>query len=189
MLIVLLAACSGSGSSGGSGNTGNTSAITPTIQSGTAIDSTAGVGPTVIQNTVGAGSTGVVTGTGTPQSNTGNPQKQVITLADRTLTIGPVSKSAGSDASSTTISLTLTVTNIGKAPIMNEASFYQLEGAGGDAFGLQSSVSAKFYGAIPPQGSHQGTIVFQVPTAAVSGIHLLYRSEVAGETVLLALNV
>jgi hypothetical protein len=182
-MSALLAAC---------GDSSNTSAVTPTIQSGTVAANTPGAGPTVIAVvTVTASGTTVVAGntntaTSTPQ---GNPQKQVITLADRTLTIGPVGKQAGTDASTTGVSLTLTITNTSKSPIMNQATFYQLIGAGGDSFGIQSSVSPNFFGSIPPQGSRQGTIVFQVPTGAVNGIHLLYRPEVATETTLIPLNV
>jgi hypothetical protein len=159
--LVFLSGCSGSAA-----NTGN---VTPTLQSGTVAPGTAGIGPTV-----------VATAAGYPQ---------VTKLADRTISIQQVSKQAGADASSTAISITIIITNTSKAAIMNEASFFQLLGAEGDAFGAQSSVTANFYGAIPPQGQRQGTIVFQVPTGAVKGLRLLYRSEVAAETVLLPLNV
>lgn len=175
-MFALLTAC---------GDGGNTNVVTPTIQSGTVVANTPGVGPTIIAVvTVEAGATTVATG----NTATSMPQ-QVITLADRTLIIGNVSKQAGTDASTTGISLTITVTDTGKAPIMNEATFYQLEAAEGDSFGTQSSVSANFYGSIPPHGSRQGTIVFQVPTGAVKGIQLLYRPEVATETVLFPLNI
>ncbi len=182
-IVALLAAC---------GDSSNTSAVTPTIQSGTVAANTPGAGPTLIAVvTVTAGGTTVVVGitktaTSTPQ---GNPQKQVITLADRVLTIGPVGKQAGTDASTTGVSLTLTITSTGKSPIMNQATFYQLIGAGGNSFGTQSSVSANFYGSISPGGSRQGTIVFQVPTGAVKGINLLFRPEVATETTIIPLNI
>ncbi len=175
-ILALLAAC---------GDASNTNSVTPTIQSGTVGTNTSGAGPTVIA-IVTVGATNANTPTSTSQ---GNLQKQVITLADRTLTIGQVSKQAGTDASTTGISLTLTVTSTTQSPIMNQATFYQLIGAGGDSFGAQSSVSANFYGSILPQSSRQGTIVFQVPTGAIKGIHLLYRPEVAKDTVLVALNL
>jgi|SRR5581483_3844145 len=179
-MLMLFAACGGSG---------NTSSVTPTIQSGTVAANTPGVGPVIVQDTptTTTGTTATTSTTGTPGA-TSNPG-QVVKLADRTLTIGQVSKQAGSDASTTGISLTITITNTSKAPIMNEATFYQLEGAEGDAFGTQSSVSANFYGAIPSQNSRQGTIVFQVPTGAVKGIHLLFRPEVATDTALIPLNL
>ncbi len=173
-MVALFAAC---------GDNSNTNAVTPTIQSGTVAASTAGAGPTVIAVvTVAPGNTA----TSTPQ---GNPQKRVITLADRALTIGPVNKQAGTDASTTGVSLTLTITNTGNSSILNQATFYQLIGTGGDSFGTQSSVSANFYGSIPPRGSRQGTIVFQVPTGAVKGINLLFRPEVTTETTIIPLNI
>lgn len=177
-LLALLAAC---------GDSNSTNIVTPTLQSGTVGASTPGSGPTVIAvvtvvPTVVAGNTATTT-------SQGNPQKQVITLPDRTLTIGTVSKQAGSDASTTAVGLTITVTSTGPSPIMNSATFYQLVGAEGDSFGTQSSVSANFYGSIPPRGSRQGTIVFQVPTGAVKGLRLLYRPEVATETTLIPLGI
>src|ERR1051326_138853 len=164
-LLALLAAC---------GDSNSTSAVTPTLQSGTAEASTPGAGPTVITvvtvvptnvSTAGTGNTATPTSQGTP----GNPQKQVITLHDRTLSIDAVSEQAGSDTSTTAVGLTLTLTNTSPSPIMNSATFYQLVGAEGDFFGTQSSVSANFDGSVPPRGSSQGTIVFQVPTAALKG--------------------
>jgi hypothetical protein len=104
------------------------------------------------------------------------------------LTIDAVGEQAGSDASTTAVSLTITIANTGPSPIMNQAAFYQLVGGEGDSFGTQSSVSASFYGSIPSRGSRQGTIVFQVPTGALKGLRLLYRPEIATETVLIALN-
>lgn len=175
-MVALLAAC---------GDSSNTIAVTPTIQSGTVAANTPGAGPTLI-----AISSAVVTQVDIPTSTPqGNPPKQVITLADRTLTIAQVARLAGTDASTTGVSLTLTITNTGKSSIMNQATFYQLIGAGGDSFGTQSSVSPNFFGSILPHGSRQGTIVFQVPTGAVKGIHLLFRPEVATETTIIPLNI
>ena len=58
----------------------------------------------------------------------------------------------------------------------------------GDAFGLQSGTNSSFFGTIAPQQSREGTLVFQVPNAALGGIRLLFRSEIATETVLIPLN-
>ena len=172
-MLALLAACS---------DTGNTNAITPTLQSGTVIANTPGAGPTVI-----AFATAVVVATDsdTPTS----AAKQVIALPDRTLTISQISKQSGNSASTTAIVLTITVTNTSSSSILNQDTFYQLVGAEGDSFGTQSGVSANFYGSIPPRGSRQGTIVFQVPTGAVKGLRLLYRPEVATETALIPLGL
>ena len=72
---------------------------------------------------------------------------------------------------------------------MNEASYFQLIGAEGDTFGLQSSATADFFGTIASKFSRNGTIVFQIPTAAIDSLRLLYRSEVATETVFVSLNM
>lgn len=174
-MLALLVAC---------GDSNTTAPVTPTIQSGTVGANTPGAGPTVITIvTVAPDNTTVVAGS----TVTGTPQKQVVTLADRTLTIGKASQQPGSDASTTGISLTITVSNTSPSPILNKATFYQLVGAGGDSFGTQSSVSANFYGSISPRNSRQGTIVFQVPTGAVKGLQLLFRPEVATETTLIPL--
>ena len=178
-LLALLVAC---------GDSNNTNVVTPTLQSGTAIANTPGAGPTVITvvtvvPTGGGGSTA----TPTPQGTQGKPQ-QVVTLADRVLAIDEVSEQAGSGASTMAVGLTISVSNTSPSPILNQAAFYQLVGAEGDSFGTQSSVSPGFYGSIPPRGSREGTIVFQVPTGALKGLRLLYRPEVGTETTLIPLN-
>lgn len=172
-LLALLVACSDSN---------NTNAVTPTLQSGTVIASTPGAGPTVIAV---ATTSAVATASDTPTS----AAKQVIALRDRTLTISQVSKQSGNSASTTAILLTIIVTNTSSSSILNQATFYQLVGAEGDTFGAQSGISASFYGSIPPRGSRQGTIIFQVPTGAVKGLRLLYRPEVATETALIPLGL
>ena len=113
----------------------------------------------------------------------------MVTLPDRTLIINDVSKQSGADASSTAIVLMLTIKNTGTKSIMNEVSFFQLIGAEGDTFGLQPSATSSFFGAIGSKSSRSGTIVFQVPTAAIDGLRLFYRSEIATETVFVSLNM
>lgn len=174
-LCIVLAACGGSGAPGGSPTTG-TIPTPPTPQSGTvAAESSPGIAPTIVQPVTATATAGKATG-------------QVVTFSDRTLTLSGVSKQPGSDSTSTSVSLTIVIANTGGAAIQNQASFYQLVGAEGDAFGLQSSVSPNFYGAISPRSQRSGTIVFQVPTGALRGLRLLYRSESATETALIPLN-
>jgi hypothetical protein len=146
----------------------------PTLVQGTSIASTPGVGPTVI-----------LTPTTVPN---GNAHSQLVTLSDRILIISGVSKQAGAASSSLAISLTMTIKNTGAKPIMNEATYFQLTGADGDTFGIQSSANSDFFGAIAPQSSRTGTIVFQVPVGATNGLRLMYRPEVATETVFVSLN-
>ena len=135
---------------------------------------TPGVGPKVILS---------------PTSVPGNTQGQLVALPDRTLVISNVSKVAGADSSSTGISMTISVKNIGTKSILNKASFYQLIATEGDSFGLQSNTNSIFFSNITQQMSRKGTLVFQVPTAALSGIRLLFRSEIAAETVFIPLNL
>ncbi len=88
------------------------------------------------------------------------------------------------------MSLTLTLKNTGTKPILNQATFFQLVGSEGDVFGYQSSVTPGFFGTISPQSGRNGTIVFLVPTGAMSGgIRLLYRSEIDTETVFVSLQI
>ena len=119
----------------------------------------------------------------------GGATSQLVTLADRTLTITSVSQQQGGSANSMAITLVMAIHNTGTKSIQNQASFYKLVGAEGDFFGLQSSATASFFGTIPPQGSLNGTIVFQVPTAAINGLRLLFRSEVVTETVFVPLKL
>jgi hypothetical protein len=119
----------------------------------------------------------------------GNAQEQSVTLPDRTLVISNVSKVAGTNSGSTGISITISVKNIGTKSILNHASFYQLMVAEGDTFGLQSGTNSSFFGNIARQTARKGTLVFQVPTAALGGIRLLFRSEIATETVFIPLKV
>jgi hypothetical protein len=124
--------------------------------------------------------------TPTPVAGGGANSQQVV-LADRTLIISSVSKQ-NSGANSTAVTLVMAVHNTGTKAIQNQASFYELVSTEGDIFGLQSSATASFFGTIAPQSSLNGTIVFQVPSAASSGLRLLFRSEVASETVFVALK-
>lgn len=118
----------------------------------------------------------------------GGANSQQVTLADRTLIINSVSKQQNSSANSTAVTLVMAVHNTGTKAIQNQASFYELVGTEGDIFGLQSSATASFFGTIAPQASLNGTIVFQVPSAASSGLRLLFRPEVTSETVFVALK-
>jgi hypothetical protein len=87
------------------------------------------------------------------------------------------------------ITLVLTIKNVSDQPIPNEPGFFRLMGAEGDTFTYQSNSSNNFYSMIPAHSSRNGTVVFQVPRAAVSHLQLLYRPEVETETVLMLLKV
>ncbi len=176
VLCLLLTACDTSNTASNQGApSGNPNASKPTVVYGTSIASTPGVGPTVI-----------LTPTTVPG---GNPQSQVVTLADRTLIITSVSQHTATESNTTDISLTMTIKNTSTKPILNEATFFQLIGSEGDAFGIASGAPSPFFGPIAPHSSRSATLVFQVPPAgAVNGLRLLYRPEMPTEAVFVALT-
>ena len=147
----------------------------PVIVQGTSIASTPGIGPTVI-----------LTPTRVPG---GNEQSQLVTLPDRILTITGMNKQVGTNSNSIAINLAITIKNTGTKTINNDAVYFQLISAEGDAFGLQSNVAPNFFGSIASQSSRSGTIIFQVPSGAIYGIRLMYRPEVSTETIFLPLNL
>jgi hypothetical protein len=71
--------------------------------------------------------------------------------------------------------------------VMNDNLFDNI--TGGDAFGYQYNSSDNFYGTIVAHTTRSGTIMFQVPTAATSSMHLLYRPEIATETAIILLKI
>ena len=191
LLVLALAACGNA-----AGTTGNTATPTTTprnevstnptlVQSTPTAPQVAASTPSVI-STPNQGPVVILTPTPVPG---GNVNSQLITLPDRTLSILNVSKQQASDANSTIISLNLTMQNTGKTSIPNQPGYYQLVGSEGDMFGSQSSASPGFFGTITPHTSRSGTIVFQIPSAAVSGLRLLFRSEIATETVFVQLKI
>jgi len=147
----------------------------PVVVQGTSIASTPGIGPTVI-----------LTPTRIPG---GNEQSQLVTLRDRVITITNMSKQVGTDSNSIAINLTITIKNTGAKTINNDAAYFQLISAEGDAFGLQSNIAPNFFGSITSQSSRSGTIIFQVPSGAINGIRLMYRPEVSTETIFVPLNL
>ena len=159
-------------------DTTTANAPTPTQQAvvqGTSIASTPGIGPTVI-----------LTPTRVPG---GNQQSQLVTLPDRIITITNLSKQAGSESNSISINLAITVKNTSAKTINNDATYYQLISIEGDAFGLQSAAAQNFFGSIASQNSRSGTITFQVPIGALSGMRLMYRPDVSSETIFVSLNL
>jgi hypothetical protein len=136
--------------------------------------------------TPGTGPTIILTPTPLPG---GSSNSQMVTLPDRTLAIQRANKQQGMDANTTAIALAMTLTNTGVQAIQNQASYYLLVGSEGDIFGYQSSATSSYFGTIAPHNSRSGTIVFQVPTAALNGLRLLFRPEIAQETVFVQLQV
>jgi Domain of unknown function (DUF4352) len=177
--FLLLVACdtSGSGSTQDQGSTRSAPAvtITPRLVTPKSAHGSAGKGPLVISSP-----------TPVPGGKAGSQQ---IVLGDRTLIINSVSKQKGPSANSTLINLDLAIQNTSNKAIMNQSTFYQLMGPEGDIFGYQYNSSDTFYGAIAAHTTRAGMIVFQLPTAATSSLRLLYRPEIASETVIILLKI
>ena len=189
VLFLLLAACASGGSNSSHESTGTSSTqhqgstpsataaatITPILVTPKAVSGSPGKGPVVISSP-------------TPVPG-GKPGSQQIVLGDRTLIINSVTEQKGASANTTLISLDLAVQNTSAKAIMNQPTFFQLVGPEGDTFGYQYNSSDNFYGAIAAHTTHSGTIVFQLPTAAASGLRLLYRPEIATETAIILLKI
>ena len=189
ILVLLLVACGSARSDSSNGNTGTSSTqdrgstlsatvaatITPQLITPKAARGSAGKGPLVISSQ-----------TPVPGGKAGSQQ---IVLGDRTLIINSVSKQKGASANSTLIDLDIAVHNTSNKAIMNQSTFFQLMGPEGDTFGYQYNSSDNIYGTIAARMTRSGTMMFQVPTAAMSSLRLLYRPEIATETAIILLNV
>jgi hypothetical protein len=151
-------------------------AATPQLVSPKPLGGSAGKGPQVISNP--------------SRLPSGQASGQKVALNDRTLTITSVTSRSGASQGSILIDLDLVVRNTSGKAIQNKAAFFELIGAEGDTFGQQASNSSDdFYGTVDPHASRSGSIEFQIPAAAASNLYLLYRPEIATETVLTRLTI
>jgi Domain of unknown function (DUF4352) len=176
MLVTCLAACSSGASPGSSSSAAAGPAATPQLVSPKTLHGSAGIGPQVISSPA--------------RVSGGKVSSQKVVLSDRTLIITSVTSQQGTSQSSILIDLDLVVRNTSGKAIQNEAAFFELIGAEGDAFGNQGNNSSdNFYGTIAAHASRSGTIEFEIPTATVSNLYLLYRPEIAKETVLTRLKI
>jgi len=176
---IALVACSGTGGGTAQGNTtpGTTqTGNTPT--SGTSKGGTTTV-PTSVPGTPGTGPVIILSPTPVPG---GGAHSQQVLLPDRTLIINNVSQSAGANANMVTVTLSLEVKNTGSKSIMNQLAYFLMNSSEGDSFSPTSSATSSFYGTIGANSSHSGTLVFQIPSAAVKGLRLMYHPEVATDT-------
>lgn len=186
VLLAVLGACSSDTTSTNNKGSSETGQVpeqghgTPVVQ-GTTI-----VGTVTSGSTTGTGPTILVSPTPIPGAG---PKSEQMVFKDRTLQILDVNKQKGSDANSVSVVLNVNIKNTSGQTIQNQADFFVLVGAEGDTFGKQTNSSDTFYGTIDAQSDRNGTIVFSVPSAAVKGLRLMYRSEVAGETVFMPLNL
>jgi hypothetical protein len=173
MLVVIgLAAC-GSGNPGA--NLSPAAAVTPRLVTPTPIGGSPGRGPSVISSPVPL-----------PGGRVGS---QEVVLGDRTVIIKSVTSQQAATKNSILIDLDIVIRNTSGKAIRNQAAFFQLVGPGGDIFGYQDNSSDTFYGTIGTHTSRSGMIEFQIPSAAASSLYLLYRPEIAAETVLTRLKV
>src|SRR5947209_705597 len=185
VLFLLLVACG----SAGSESTGTSSTQIPgSISSATAAATITPrqVTPRAARGSAGKGPLVISSPTPVPGGKAGSQQ---IVLDDRTLIITSLSKQRGASTNSTLINLDLAVHNTSNKAIMNQSTFFQLMGPEGDTFGYQYNSSDNIYGTIAAHMTRSGTIVFQVPTVAMSSLHLLYRPEIATETAIVLLKV
>jgi hypothetical protein len=172
LVVMGLAACS-------SGNPGQNlspaAAVTPRLVTPSPIGGSPGTGPTVISSPA-------------PLPG-GKISSQKVVLGDRTMIIKSVTSQRAPTKNSILIDLDIVVRNTSGKAIRNQAVFFQLIGPGGDTFGYQDNSPDNFYGTIRAHASRSGTIEFQIPFAARSSLYLLYRPEIATETVLTRLKI
>ncbi len=189
VMFLLLGACGSAGSESSDGNTGTGS--TQDQGSTYSAPAAATLTPQLITPRSSSGSPGkgpLVISSPTPVPG-GKAGSQRIVLGDRTLIINSVSKQKGASPNSTLITLDLVVQNTSAKAIKNQSTFFQLMGPEGDTFGYQYNSSDNFYGIIAADTTRRGSIVFQVPTAAISSLRLLYRPEIATETAIILLKI
>ncbi len=189
VLFLLLVACGSAGNESSNGNTGTGS--TQDQGSTPSATAAASITPQLVTPKAASGSPGkgpLVISSPTPLPG-GKAGSQQIVLGGRTLIINSVSKQKEASTHSTLINLDLAVQNTSNKAIMNQSTFFKLMGPEGDTFGYQYNSSDNFYGTITAHTTRSGTIMFQVPTAATSSLHLLYRPEIATETAIVLLKV
>lgn len=194
MLLLTLSACSFPGTSSGSstnngGSTGSgATSVNPPSHQGTPAGATT-TSSTPTSNNGNTKSSGPIVISSPPPAPGGNAHSALVALQDRTLIITNAVKQNGASANIVAISLTLTIKNTSRAAINNQATYYQLVGSEGDAFGQQSSATPTFFGSVAVGASRSGTIVFEIPSAAATGLRLLFRPEVATDTSFVTLKV
>jgi hypothetical protein len=175
MLVVTgLAACSSAVGQGSGASAAASPEATPRLVTPKSVGGSPGKGPLVISSPAPL-----------PGGKIGS---QTVALSDRALVISSVTRHRGANPGSILIDLDLVVRNTSGKAIRNQSAFFQLMGPGGDIFGYQNNTPDNFYRTIEAHASRSGTIEFEIPTAAVSSLYLLYRPEIATETVLTQLK-
>jgi hypothetical protein len=169
--VIGLAACSSASDPGHSGSATTGQVSPPSQVTAKPAGGTPGKGPLIVSS---------------PAAHRGRKiGSQRVALSDRILVIKSVTARPASNHGSILIVLDLVVRNTSEKPVQNEATFFELLGPEADAFSPKSGTSADFYRPIAAHASRRGTIKFEIPAAAASDLHLLYRPEIATETVLI----
>jgi Domain of unknown function (DUF4352) len=112
-----------------------------------------------------------------------------VELDDRVLTIDDATTPAGTEPGRTVVAVNLEITNTGDAAIPNQAAFFRLTGSAGDSFAPRDNGADPFFAAIDAHTTRNGSIVFVIPSAATSDLHLFYRPEVDTEAVIVPLGI
>jgi hypothetical protein len=172
LVVIGLAAC---GASNPETNLSPAAAVTPRLVTPTPIAGAPGKGPRVISSPA-------------PLPG-GKTSSQAVVLGDRTLIIKSVTSQQAAIKNSVLIDLDIAVRNTSGKAIKNEAVFFHLIGREGDTFGYQDNSSDTFSGTIGAHASRRGLLEFRIPSAAASDLYLLYRPEIARETVLTRLKI
>jgi hypothetical protein len=170
VVSLLLVACDSTGDQ----QAAATPVSTPQVVTSTAVNSSPGQGVVPVANAT------IIPG---------KPNSEKVVLSDRILLINSVSRQQGANQKATFINMDLAVENTGQRVIENLSTFFRLVRPEGDAFGYQYNSSDSFYGPIAAHTTRSGTIMFQLPPAATSNLRLLYRPEIAAETVIILLKV
>ena len=156
-------------------SSGSSSAPEPRVVKPTSLGGSSGVGPLVVEPTA--------TGPGA------SSEPQPVVLPDRVVTISRVSSQPGANERFRVIAIDVEIQAAGDHAILNQSSFFRLVGAGGDFFAPRTDGSDPFYEEIDARGSRAGSINFEIPKGAASGLSLFYRPEEPADAVIIPLEI
>jgi hypothetical protein len=123
-----------------------------------------------------------------PRSAPGGRDQQV-TLGDRTVRVDSASPRSLARDDFVAVDVDVTLQAVGPGAVENRPSDYSLLGPSGDVFGTTTDTSNPFWGALAATAKRQGTVTFEIPTAAQSRLQLLYRPGGTEEAVVFPLTL
>lgn len=115
--------------------------------------------------------------------------QQNVALGDRTLTVNRAVRAAGSASSSVSVRVDVAIQNSAAVAITNDSTTFQVMGPDGDIFPAKPDASTSATGTIAAHSVRTGTVAFDVPAAATTGLRLMYRPSAGGQTVFIPLNL